>query len=45
MPLTLWNELVLRLLFDEVGAGILAVAAVFAFIQFMIGTVILCRKK
>lgn len=45
MPLTMWNELVLRLLFDEVGAGILAVAAVFAFIQFMIGTVILCRKK
>lgn len=45
MPLTMWNELVLRLLFDEAGAGILAVAAVFAFIQFMIGTVILCRKK
>ena len=40
MPLTMWNELVLRLLFDETSEGILAVAAVFAVIQFMIGTVI-----
>ena len=44
MPLAIWQESILRIVFDQAALGIVA-ASILTLIQFGIGTVILCRKK